>query len=49
MKITVKISKAEMVTMIKSHSRQTPVKGTRTIIDKKTKMKSDRKAWRKDI
>ena len=50
MKIEKKLTKAELVTMVKSHSRQNmPLKSTKTIIDKKTKARQDRKAWRREL
>ena len=49
MKIEIKIPKSEIVAMVKSHSRSIPLKSTKTIIDKKTKRRNDRKAWRKEL
>lgn len=48
-KIEKKISQEDLVKMVKRNSRQTPLKSTKTILDKKTKMLQDRKAWRREL
>ena len=48
-KIEKKISQEDLVKIVKRNSRSMPLKSTKTIIDKKTKMRQDRKAWRRDL
>lgn len=49
-KIEKKISQEDLVKTMKRNSRSDmPLKSTKTIIDKKTKMRQDRKAWRRDL
>jgi len=49
-KIEKKISQDDLVKIMKRNSRQSmPLKSTKTIIDKKTKARQDRKAWRREL
>lgn len=44
-----KISKEELVSRIKKHSRQIIIPKNKIFLSKKEKQKRDRRSWRKDL
>jgi hypothetical protein len=49
MKIEIKLSKEELVTRIKKHSREQIIPNRKIMMSKKQKQKNDRRSWKKDL
>lgn len=49
MKVEIKLSKEELISRIKKHSRKTVIPKNKIYVSKKQKQRDDRRSWKRDL